>query len=130
MQESHDVCDLPLLPNENSFLENSIFKTTFKHLSLLLASLKVEPLAKPKSGLNFFLNTAKSKTKVFLGKTEDKSLNFKPKPWLRPFVNTGPGLVFTKGLRLSQVLGLNPALKLRLLSQLSFVLKPYSQRVT
>ena len=34
------------------------------------------------------------------------------------------GLVFTKGLRLSQVL------KLRLLSQLSFVLKPYSQRVT
>ena len=40
------------------------------------------------------------------------------------------GLVFTKGLRLSQVLGLNPVLKLRLLSQLSFVLKPYSQRVT
>ena len=36
----------------------------------------------------------------------------------------------TKGLRLSQVLGLNPVLKLRLLSQLSFVLKPYSQRVT
>ena len=42
----------------------------------------------------------------------------------------GPGLVFTKGLRLSQVLGLNPVLKLRLLAQLSFVLKPYSQRVT
>ena len=41
-----------------------------------------------------------------------------------------PGLVFMKGLRLSQVLGLNPVLKLRLLSQLSFVLKPYSQRVT
>ena len=40
------------------------------------------------------------------------------------------GLVFTKGLRLSQVLGLNPVLKLRLLSQLSFVLKPYSQTVT
>ena len=40
------------------------------------------------------------------------------------------GLVFTKGLRLSLVLGLNPVLKLRLLSQLSFVLKPYSQRVT
>ena len=37
-----------------------------------------------------------------------------------------PGPVFTKGLRLSQVLGLNPVLKLRLLSQLSFVLKPYS----
>ena len=40
------------------------------------------------------------------------------------------GLVFTKGLTLSQVLGLNVVLKLRLLSQLSFVLKPYSQRVT
>ena len=40
------------------------------------------------------------------------------------------GPVFTKGLRLSQVLGLNPVLKLRLLSQLSFILKPYSQRVT
>ena len=41
-----------------------------------------------------------------------------------------PGSVFTKGLRLRQVLGLNPVLKLRLLSQLSFVLKRYSQRVT
>ena len=40
------------------------------------------------------------------------------------------GLIFTKGLRLSQVLGLNPVLKSRLLSQLSFVLQPYSQRVT
>ena len=37
---------------------------------------------------------------------------------------------FTKGLILSQVLGLNPVLKLRLFSQLSFVLKTYSQRVT
>ena len=37
--------------------------------------------------------------------------------------------VFMKGLRLSQVLGLNPVLKLRLL-KLIFVLKPYSQRVT
>ena len=40
------------------------------------------------------------------------------------------GPVFMKGLRLSQVLGLNVVLKLRLLSQLSFVLKPYSERVT
>ena len=45
-------------------------------------------------------------------------------------VTTSPGPVFMKGLRLSQVLGLNLVLKLRLLSQLSFVLKPYSQRVT
>ena len=35
-----------------------------------------------------------------------------------------------KGLRLSQVLGLNVVLKLRLLSQLSFVLKSYLKRVT
>ena len=47
----------------------------------------------------------------------------------KPFLKL-PGPVFTKGLRLSQVLGLNVVLNLRLLSQLSFVLKPYSQRVT
>ena len=45
-------------------------------------------------------------------------------------INQRSAPVFTKGLRLSQVLGLNVVLKLRLLSQLSFVLKPYSQRVT
>ena len=44
-------------------------------------------------------------------------------------LNITPGLVFTKGLRLSQVLGLNPVLKVRILSQLSFVLKSYSQKV-
>ena len=49
---------------------------------------------------------------------------------LIPFVNTAPGPVFTKGLRLSQVLGLVEFLTLRLLSQLSFVLNPYSQKVT
>ena len=41
-----------------------------------------------------------------------------------------PGPVFTKGLRLNQVLGLNVVLKLRLLSQLNFVLNPYSQKGT
>ena len=66
MQESHNIWDLPLLhrSNKNSLLENSIFKITFKYLSLLLASLKVEPLAKPKPSLNFFVHTAKPKTKV------------------------------------------------------------------
>ena len=39
-----------------------------------------------------------------------------------------PGSVFTKDL--SQVLGLNVVLKLRLLSQLSFVLNLYSQKGT
>ena len=66
MLESHDSWDLPLLhrPNENSFLENTIFKTTSKYLSLLLASLKVEPLANRKSGIKFFVNTTKPKTRV------------------------------------------------------------------
>ena len=41
-----------------------------------------------------------------------------------------PGPVFMKGLRLSHVLGLNVVLKLRLLSLLSFVLNPYSQKGT
>ena len=45
-------------------------------------------------------------------------------------VKYGVTPVFTKGLRLSQVLGLNVVVKLRLLSQQSFVLKPYLQRVT
>ena len=85
MQESHDIWDLPLLhrPNENFLLENSIFKTTFKYLSLLHVSLKVEPLAKPKSGLNFFVNTARPKTKVLavLGqklKTKVSTLSLSP----------------------------------------------------
>ena len=38
-----------------------------------------------------------------------------------------PGPVFTKGLRLSQVLGFNPVLKLRLLSQ--FCLKTVFTKV-
>ena len=42
----------------------AIFKSSLKNLSPLPTSLKVEPLAKPKSGLNFFVNTAKPKTKV------------------------------------------------------------------
>ena len=63
----------------------AIFKSYLQNLSPLLISLKVEPLAKPKTSLKFFVNTTKAKTKVL------KSLNFKPKPWLRPFMNTGPG---------------------------------------
>ena len=45
-------------------------------------------------------------------------------------INQRSGPVFTKGLRLRQVLDLNVVLKLRLLSQLSFVLKSDSQKVT
>ena len=41
-----------------------------------------------------------------------------------------PGLVFTKGLRLSRVLGLTVGSELRLLFQLSFALNLYSQKVT
>ena len=43
----------------------AIFKSSLQNLSPLLTSLKVEPLAKPKTGLKFFVNTTKLKTKVF-----------------------------------------------------------------
>ena len=46
-----------------------IFKTSLQNLSPLPTSLKVEPLAKPKTGLEFFVNTTKYKTKVFGAET-------------------------------------------------------------
>ena len=42
----------------------AIFKPSLKNLSSLPTSLKVKPLAKPKTGLKFFVNTTKPKTKV------------------------------------------------------------------
>ena len=45
----------------------AIFKPSLQNLSPLPTSLKVEPLAKPKTGLKFFANTAKPKTKVLAG---------------------------------------------------------------
>ena len=42
----------------------AIFKFSLQNLSPLPTSLKVEPLAKPKTGLKFFVNTTKPKTKV------------------------------------------------------------------
>ena len=42
----------------------AIFKSSLQNLSPLLTSLKVEPLAKPKTSLKFFVNTTKPKTKV------------------------------------------------------------------
>ena len=42
----------------------AIFKSSFQNLSPLSTSLKVEPLAKPKTSLKFFVNTTKPKTKV------------------------------------------------------------------
>ena len=41
----------------------SIFKTSFSNLRLIPRGLKVKTLVKPKAGLNFFVNTAKTKTK-------------------------------------------------------------------
>ena len=43
----------------------AIFKSSLQNLSPLLTSLKVEPLAKPKTSLKFIVNTTKPKTKVF-----------------------------------------------------------------
>ena len=42
----------------------AIFKSSLENLSPLPTSLTVEPLAKPKTGLKFFVNTTKPKTKV------------------------------------------------------------------
>ena len=42
----------------------AIFKSSLQNLSPLPTSLKVKPLAKPKTSLKFFVNTTKPKTKV------------------------------------------------------------------
>ena len=77
----------------------AIFKSSLQNLSPLPTSLRVEPLAKPKTGLKFFVNTTKPKTKVLavfgqILETKVSTLS------LKPFVNTGPGVGFTKGLSL------------------------------
>ena len=43
----------------------AIFKSSLQNLSPLPTSLRVEPLTKPKTGLKFFVNTTKPKTKDF-----------------------------------------------------------------
>ena len=43
----------------------AILKSSLQNLSPLPTSLKVEPLAKSKTSLKFFVNTTKPKTKVF-----------------------------------------------------------------
>ena len=50
----------------------AIFKSSLQNLSPLPTSLKVEPLAKPKTSLKFFVNTTKPKTTVFGQKLETK----------------------------------------------------------
>ena len=73
----------------------AIFKSSLQNLSPLLTSLKVEPLAKPKTSLKFFVNTTKPKTRILAGfgqKLETKVSSLSLKSWLRPFVHTGPGL--------------------------------------
>ena len=42
----------------------AIFKSSLHNLSPLPTSLKVKPLFKPKTGINFFVNTAKTKTGI------------------------------------------------------------------
>ena len=42
----------------------AIIKSSLQNLSPLPTSLKVEPLAKPKTGLKLFVNTTKPKTRV------------------------------------------------------------------
>ena len=50
----------------------AIFKSSLQNFRPLPTSLKVEPLARPKIGLKFFVNTTKPKTKVFGQKVETK----------------------------------------------------------
>ena len=42
----------------------AIFKSSLQNLSPLPTSLKAKPLFKPKTGLNFFVNITKTKTKA------------------------------------------------------------------
>ena len=71
----------------------AIFKSSLQNLSQLPpTSLRVEPLAKPKTGLKFFVNTTKPKTKILAVfgqklKTKVSTLS------LRSFVNTGHGFL-------------------------------------
>ena len=61
----------------------AIFKSSFQNLSPLPSSVKVEPLAKSKTSLKFFVNTTKPKTKVLavLGqKLETKVLTLSLSP--------------------------------------------------
>ena len=61
----------------------AIFKSSLQNLSPLLTSLKVEPLAKPKTSLKIFVNTTKPKTKVLavLGqKLKTKVSTLSPRP--------------------------------------------------
>ena len=44
----------------------AIFKSSLQTLSPLPMSLKVKPLAKPKTSLKVFVNTTKPKTKVLV----------------------------------------------------------------
>ena len=59
----------------------AIFKSSLQNLSPLPTSLKVEPLAKPKTSLKFFVNTTKPKTKAVFGQnleTKVSTLSLSP----------------------------------------------------
>ena len=61
----------------------ALFKFSLQNLSLVSTSLKVEPLAKPKTSLKFFVNTTTPKIKVIevLGqKLETKVSTFSLSP--------------------------------------------------
>ena len=61
----------------------AVFKSSLQNLSPPPTSLKIEPLAKPKTGLKFFVNTTKPKTNVLavLGqKLETKVSNLSLSP--------------------------------------------------
>ena len=55
----------------------AIFKSSLQNLNPLPTSLKVQPLAKLKAGLKFFVNSTKPKTKVLavLGQKLEKKVS-------------------------------------------------------
>ena len=53
----------------------AILKSSLQNLSPLPTSLKVEPLAKPKTSLKFFVNTTKTKVLAVLGQKLEKKVS-------------------------------------------------------
>ena len=68
----------------------AIFKSSLQNLSPPPTSVKVEPLAKPKTSLKFFVNTTKLKTKVLAGfgqnvETKVSTLSLTPSKTFREY---------------------------------------------
>ena len=68
----------------------AIFNSSLENLSLLQTSLKDEPLAKPKTGLKFFVNTTKPKTKAVFGQKLETKVSTLSLSLAKTFCEYGP----------------------------------------